>query len=74
MSKHDNEEDRFESDWHKACAPDSPLNSGVEELREFCMPSAVVADIQAEVDSFVAAHGAAMDICEHPSVRQSTLQ
>ena len=33
----------------------------------------IIADNQAEVDSFVAAHGAAMDICEHPSVCLSPL-
>jgi hypothetical protein len=34
VSNHENEEDRFETDWHKACAPDSPINTGVEELRK----------------------------------------
>jgi beta-1,2-xylosyltransferase len=29
------EEDRFEQDWHKACSPDSRLNSGEKELRGF---------------------------------------
>jgi hypothetical protein len=28
-----------------------------------------LANSVAEVDSFIAAHGAAMDICQHPSVR-----
>ena len=29
-----NEDDRFEQDWYKACASDSPLNMREKELRE----------------------------------------
>lgn len=35
VSNHPNEDDRFEQDWHKACAPDSPLNKGEKELRAY---------------------------------------
>ncbi|EIW70562.1 beta-1,2-xylosyltransferase 1 [Tremella mesenterica] len=57
VSTHPNEEDRFQQDWYKACAPDSPLNQDVKEL-----PAA---------DTFISAHGAAMDICEHPSYMEN---
>lgn len=53
VSKHVNEVDRHEQDWHKACAKDSPLNKGEKELPQ--------------ADTFIAAHSAAMDICQHPS-------
>ena len=35
VSNHPNEDDRFEQDWYKACAPDSPLNKKEKELRMF---------------------------------------
>jgi hypothetical protein len=37
VSSHSNEHDRFEQDWHKACPPDSPLNKGEKELRQYCI-------------------------------------
>ncbi|WWD17085.1 beta-1,2-xylosyltransferase 1 [Kwoniella shandongensis] len=57
VSNHANEEDRFEQVWSKACAKDSPLNKGEPEL-----PAA---------DTFISSHGAAMDICEHPSYMEN---
>jgi beta-1,2-xylosyltransferase len=36
VSTHPNENDRFEQDWHAACAPTDPINQeGYEELREY---------------------------------------
>ncbi|WVF71389.1 beta-1,2-xylosyltransferase 1 [Kwoniella sp. CBS 6097] len=57
VSNHANENDRFEQDWTKACAKDSPLNKGEKELPE--------------ADSFISSHTAAMDICEHPSYMEN---
>ncbi|OCF60907.1 beta-1,2-xylosyltransferase 1 [Kwoniella mangroviensis CBS 10435] len=57
ISNHPNENDRFEQDWSKACAKDSPLNKGEQEL-----PAA---------DTFINAHGPAMDICQHPSYMEN---
>lgn len=69
VSNHANEEDRHEQNWHKACAPDSPLNTGVTELRKpFCGWHNVGLIRLAAVDTFISAHVAAMDICQHPSV------
>jgi beta-1,2-xylosyltransferase len=36
VSTHPNENDRFEQNWHAACAPTDPINQdGYEELREY---------------------------------------
>jgi hypothetical protein len=37
VSNHPNEHDRSEMIWNKACAPDSPLNKGFKEEREFTL-------------------------------------
>ena len=34
VSTQPNEVDRFQQDWYRACAADSPLNTGEKELRE----------------------------------------
>ncbi|WVR06845.1 beta-1,2-xylosyltransferase 1 [Kwoniella sp. DSM 27419] len=57
VSNHPNENDRFEQDWRKACAKDSPLNKGETEALE--------------ADSFVSSHLLAMDICQHPSYMEN---
>jgi beta-1,2-xylosyltransferase len=73
VSNHPNEDDRFEQIWERACAPDSPLVKGVKELRKLsCVPlpsAESKADFSAETDTFISRHAAAMDICQHPSVR-----
>ena len=79
MSNHKNEADRYEQKWERACAKDSPLVKGVKELRQsYLVPlrygaSVALADHTAATDSFIERHSAAMDICEHPSVRISLL-
>jgi beta-1,2-xylosyltransferase len=57
VSTKPNEEDRFEQDWKRACAPDSPLNKGVVE--------------EMMADTFVSNHLAAMNPCDHPSLMET---
>ncbi|KAL7421975.1 cryptococcal xylosyltransferase 1 [Cryptotrichosporon argae] len=54
VAKSPSEEDRPENDYYKACAPDSPLNKHVIEA-----PAP---------DTFISAHVATMNVCEHPSL------
>jgi beta-1,2-xylosyltransferase len=75
VSNHPNEEDRYEQDWNKACAKDSPLNKGEKELRELSGSFGFTASNEsAQSDTFISRHTAAMDICEHPSVSSQGTQ